>query len=311
LADLIQIDGETAAVAAAEAITAEGAGSIIRQTWAEAKDEILRAQQMFNTWYGAASSAGGGAWAVLGTSYTAASIARVKPSQIVAGSPYANDSSAVHTWLAYLALRNFYRTAANRKVKDRYDQKFQRYTAEAARVWGALRANGLPVVFRPLEAPGALHAVNAGTWSAANLSAVAGGSGADTAVDVAATWVDQSAYLSPAVKGNAESGPSATATFTVPASNLLQVSIAGLNPPAGVAEPVGIADGMVVPLNATGWNVYAGVAGGALTLQNAVPVPVATKTWTAAGALTANGAGLGGGQYADRNLFFQRTINRA
>src|SRR4051794_12571758 len=93
LADLVQIDGEIASVAAAETITVAGAGSIIRESWAEAKNEILRAQQLYNTWYGASNLGGSGSWAVLAASYTAASIARVKPSQIVAHSPYAADIS--------------------------------------------------------------------------------------------------------------------------------------------------------------------------------------------------------------------------
>ncbi len=311
LAQLIQIDGEIADVATAESITVEGAGGIIRQTWVEAKNEILRSQQLYNTFYGAGNLAGAGSWAVLAGSYTAASIPRIKPAQIVASSPYANDVSTFATWLAYAALTNFYRSAANRKIKDRYEQKYDRYKSEAQRAFGNLRANGLPVIFRPLECPGALHAVNAGPWGAGNVTGVSSGTAAAAAWDVAITWADQAYYVSPAAKGNAESGPSAVVTHSPLVNQVLRVSIAGLNPPAGSPDPVGIADGQVVPLNATGWNVYAGPSGGALTLQNAVPVPVATKTYTLAGAPTSSGDVLGGGQFADRNLFFQRTLNRA
>jgi hypothetical protein len=311
-ADLAQIDGEIGDVAGAESITVDGAGGIIRQAWAEAKNELLRAQQLYNTWYGASSLAGGGSWAVLSSSYTAASISRIKPSQIVVGSAYANDVSSLETWLSYLALRNFYRAAANRKVKDRYEAKYIRYTGAAATAWGTLRANGLPIVFRPLECPGALHAVNAGTWGAANVTGVAGGSAGAALYDVAVTYVDQSQYLSTAVKGNGESGPSAlVAAFQLAASHYLSVSIAGLIPPAGVPDQVGIADGQVVPLNASGWNVYACVTGGVPTLQNGSPVPIATLSYTFAGVPTTTGPALGSGQFPDRNLFFQRTLNRA
>lgn len=310
-ADLAQIDSEVPKVASAESITVDGAGGIIRQTWAEAKNELLRAQQLYNTWYGASSLAGGGSWAVLSASYTAASIPRVKPSQIVVSSAYADDVSSVQTWLAYLALKNFYRAAANRKIKDRYDTKFVRYTAAAATAWGTLRANGLPIVFRPLECPGALHAVNAGTWGAASVSGVSGGSGGAAAYDVAITYVDQTQYISPAVKGNGESGPGALITFSLAASHFLSISIAGLNPPDGAPDQVGIADGQVVPLNASGWNIYAAVTGGVLTLQNATPIAIAAQTYAFAGAPTTAGAALGSGQFPDRNLFFQRTLNRA
>jgi hypothetical protein len=311
-AQLDAIDGEASDVAAAESITIEGAGSIIRQSWSEALNEILRAQQLFNTWYGASSLSQSGTAAIIGASYSSASVSRVKPAQIVTSGAYAGAASSLETWLAYVALKNFYRMASNRKIKDRYDAKFKRYSDEAARMWGTLRANGLPTVFRPLECPGALHAVRAGTWSAANVTAAAGGaSGSGVAYDVAITWVDQSAYLSPAAKGNSESGPSATITFTVPAAHYLSVSIAGLNPPGGVPDAVGLADGQVVPLNASGWNLYAGPTGGALTLQNATPLPVATISYTLGAPPTATGAALGPGQFADRNLFFQRTLNRA
>jgi hypothetical protein len=310
-ADLAQIDSEVAAVASAESITIDGAGGIVRQTWTEAKSEILRAQQLYNTWYGASSLAGSGSWAVLSASYTAASIARVKPSQIVVSSAYAGDASSLETWLSYSALANFYRAAANRKIKDRYDAKFTRYQAQAARAWGTLRANGLPVVFRPLECPGALHGVNAGTWGAANVTAVSGGASLLAVYDVAITYVDQSQYLSAASKGNGESGPAATITFSLPASHHLSISIAGLNPPNGAPAQVGIADGQVVPLNASGWNVYVGPTGLGLTLQNATPIGIGTLSYTFAGAPTTNGAPLQDGQFADRNLFFQRTLNRA
>jgi hypothetical protein len=310
--DLTQIDGEICDVATAEKITVDGAGGIIRQAWAEAKNEILRAQQLYNTWYGASSLSGSGSWAVLSASYTAASIARIKPAQIVVSSAYAEDVSSLQVWLSYLALRNFYRAAANRKVKDRYEAKFIRYTAAAATAWGTLRANGLPVIFRPLECPGALHAVNPGTWGPANVSGVAGGSAAAALYDIAITYVDQSQYISPTVKGNGESGPgAAVVALQLAASHYLSVSIAGLNPPNGIPDQVGIADGQVVPLNASGWNVYAAATGGILTLQNVSPIPIATLGYTFAGVPTTNGPALQQGQFADRNLFFQRTLNRA
>jgi hypothetical protein len=310
--DLTQIDGEISDVATAESITVDGAGGIIRQAWAEAKNEILRAQQLYNTWYGASSLAGGGSWAVLSASYTAASIPRVKPAQIVVSSAYADDVSSLQTWLSYLALRNFYRAAANRKIKDRYEAKFIRYAAAAASAWGTLRANGLPIVFRPLECPGALHAVNAGAWGPSSVSGVAGGSAAAALYDIAITYVDQSQYISPAVKGNGESGPGAlVVAFQLAASQHLSASIAGLNPPNGAPDKVGIADGQVVPLNASGWNVYAAATGGALTLQNVSPIPIATLSYTLAAAPTTTGPVLQSGQFPDRNLFFQRTLNRA
>lgn len=309
-AALTQVDGEIEAVAAAESIILEGALGVIRQSWTEAKNEILKAQQLYNTWLGAGSLASGSA-AVLGSAYSSSSIPRIKPSQIVVSSAYGFDATPLVTWMSYLALVNFYRAAANRKLKDRYDAKFTRYKGEAGRMWGILRSTGLPVLFRPMECPGAVHAVNAGQWGASNVTAVSGGSAAQAAYDVAITWVDQSQYVSPSVKGNAESGPSAVVTITVPATHVIQISILNLHPPAGVPDQVGVSEGQVVPLTATGWNVYAGGSGGILTLQNTSPIPVATTSYTLAGVPTSNGWALGPGQFADRSLFFQNIMSRA
>ncbi len=128
-------------------------------------------------------------------------------------------------------------------------------------------------------------------------------------MSVAITWYDGSKYTSQASKGNAESGPSSIVQFLIPAGKLLMVDISGLNPPAGAADPVGTSSGTWLPLNATAWNIWAGVPGGPLYLQKE-GVPIATKTWTLAADPVYSGSVLGLGQFSDLNICFQNTVMR-
>jgi hypothetical protein len=86
------------------------------------------------------------------------------------------------------------------------------------------------------------------------------------------------------------------------AGNVAVVSIASLVAPTG-AQPLGsIPFAIVEYMRATGWNVYAGVAGGPLYLQNSSPLPIATKTFTFPSDPLTNTSVVGPGQYAERNL---------
>jgi hypothetical protein len=46
-------------------------------------------------------------------------------------------------------------------------------------------------------------------------------------------------------------------------------------------------------------------------LQNATPIPIATKSYSMSALPVLTGNLMGAGQYADLNLFFMRTISRA
>jgi hypothetical protein len=304
LDDLLAIDGEIGDVGATENITITGQGGIIRQSWSECKNELLESQQQYSVGYW-------GPWDLLSVGNSFSAAPRILASQIVTGTQYSADTSWVKTWMAYRALLLFYSSAANRKAKDRYQLKADKYAKCSNRHWCTVVSNGLPIAFQPLECPGAIHGYSAGIWSASGLSAVSGGAGAGGMVDVALTYVDQSKYVSSIAKNNAESGPSAIADINLGASQFLQVSIAALSPPSTARMMnLGRADGVVTSLLATGWNIYAGPSGGVLTLQNVAPIPIGTATYTFTAQIGNTGPVVAQGQYADRNLPLTKQFNR-
>lgn len=305
-ADLAALDPEVPDVAVAEGITIEGEAGIARQAWEECATVLLERMESF----------GGSYFAAHGQHlypFGAGSChARVFLSQIVVSDPYARRVSPIERWMIYEALVLFYRAAVNRTIEDRYQVKLDRFGEAAKEHRKRLWRRGLPVVFEPLPAPGALHEWHSGVWSAANLSGVAGGANPETQYDVAITWVDRSRYGSPAWKGNAESGPSAVLRYALAANHWLQVDIGTLNPPAGGAvyqnSP---ADGDFRQLQATHWNLYVGLAGQPLWLQNASPIPVDAPVYALAGTPSGGGEPLEPGQKPDINYAFMNLLHRA
>jgi len=309
-ADLLQIDSEVSTVANASkpAIVVDGAGSICELAWRQCGQKILTAQQLYSSVFVAVGTSGSHQAAVNYIGGPARNQARTRLNQVVATeSQYANTSSPIQLWLAYSALAMFYRDASARKGNDRFQEKYNRYLENADFQWRQLRQLGLPWIAQPLEAPGSKHGVNAGTWAVANLSTVAG-SGTEQALQVAITYYDGSKYISEANTANAESGPSEILAFAQPDASVVRVSIASLNPPAGVMPQVGLSQGAYTPLNATHWILWLGAAAGPLYWQAAVPI--GTKTFTLAGDPVLSGAMLGAGQYPDLLLVFQNLVGR-
>jgi hypothetical protein len=272
--DLQAIEPELSDIADACSITIDGDAGIIRQSWNESADVLNETMQAF----------GGDiiAWPGTLTTYGAFGInrPRVRLNQITTTTPWGRRTSPLKRWLIYRALTLLYRECLNRTDKDRYEKKWNRAKDALAVAWRNLWANGLPYVSIPLEAPGAVHAYYAGEWSATNLSLLTQGTSEAQTVFVAITWVDQnSGYVGPTNKNNAESGPSQVLSINVPANNVVQISILGLNPPGpgagGVLQPPrGIADGPYITRAATGWNVYAGTSATGMLLQNPIPLPL-------------------------------------
>jgi hypothetical protein len=326
VAALTLVDSEVATVAATAvpAITVDGPGSICEQAWSECSQTILAAMQSYVS-VPAQSGAGYHTAAVQNTGVPARTQARVRLNQIVATDPYYSVSqSPLQTWMAYHALAMFYRDASARFKQDRFKDKFTRYAQEADFKWRRLRSTGLPMVYNPLEAPGAKHAFRAGVWGAANVTASAGGTNpAAQPILVAITWYDGSLYTSrltpPAgdidPQHNAESGSSLVLPFVIPIDNFLTVSIASLNPPTGYPDPVGLSSGTWTPRNATNWNIYAGLVPAAnvpatLYLQQE-GIPIATKQVTLAADPIYIAPVLSLGQYSDIPLAFLNLAMRA
>ena len=308
LQDLLAIDPEIAEIADAEGITVEGDAGITREAWEECVDTLLDAMQAF----------GGDiiAWPGTLTTYGAFGISRprLRPHQIVVTATYGRRTSPLKRWMTYATLVMFYRAASNRRTSDRYEQKWNNFKDEIKAHWRNLWSTGLPMVALPLPCPGAVHEYMAGDWDGDNISFAPPGWGTgeptEQSYDVAVTWVDQTNYTSPDNKQNSESGPSRALTVTVPAGQVITVDIGTLNPPGSLTLPRGIADGPYVSRKASGWNVYVGQPGKALYLQNASPLPVATITYTLAGAPVLSGAMLQPGQTPDANYTFQRVLQR-
>lgn len=311
-ADLVDLDSEVLEVAAA-GNTPVSIDDKIREAWDECADTLLAHMQSFggvvNMLVGA-----GVQMATLLTNYgMGVSRSRIWLSQVVVDEPYANRMSPLKRWMAYQALAMFYRDAAERVAHDRYDLKRERYEKDGARAWGRCQGRGLPVVLQPLPAPGSIHEFNSGTWGTSNVSSVVSGGATGGTFVVVVTWVDSSKYSSSTSKGNGESGPSGLATpAAVTAGHALHIDITSLVPPNGRPYQSGtFANGILAMLTATHWNVYAGPLGSTLTLQNANPIPVATKTYTLAGDPTSTGAVLAPGQMPDANYAFLNVLQRA
>ncbi len=310
LADLAAVDSEVAAVAmtAKPPIVIDGAGSICEQNWAECQQKILSAMQSYVSYPAQTGMPATHIAAVTNVGVPARTQARIRLNQIVTSDPnYGVSQSALKTWMVYAALAMFYRDASSRLGKDRFEEKYQRYDYEARCKWSRARNAGLPMLYNPMECPGAKHAWGAGSWSGANLTTVAGSGSAQT-VQVAITYYDASKYTSEAVNGNAESGPSAVLDKAIPAASVLHVDITSLNPPTGVMDPVGLSAGLMTPLNCTHWVIWVGTPGGPYYWQAAVPI--ATKTYTLAGNPVLSGSILGSGQYPSLSLVFQNLVMR-
>ena len=318
-ADLIDIDGEIPDVAnnMKPPVTVDGPGSVCEQAWREAGQQITAAQQIYSSYLATPGMSTGHTAAVNNTGVPARTQPRIRLNQIVAhDQTYASSKSAIQIWMAYMALRNFYRNASSRLGKDRFQEKMLRYQEDTLHRWRELRATGLPFVYQNFDAPGAKHSFNAGVWNSANVTTAAAGGLAGGNFVAAITWYDSSKYVSQSVKANAESGPSQIQAIA-PATNMaIKVDITSLNPPTGAADPVGTALGTLLPLNATHWNIWVGAAPNdpnvapVLYLQKE-SVPIATKSFTLTTDPVLSGSVLTQGQFSESNLAFQNLVQRA
>ena len=230
--------------------------------------------------------------------------------------------SAFQRWVKYRCLHDFYRACFARKVNDRYEKKMNFYGEETKRHWDTLEGNGFPIVLNPLSAPAAYYEPGVGTWNASNLSAVSGGTQPAAAnYEVVVTYVsmttNSAAYVSPLMQNGAESAGSPKATVSTTAAQVIAINITSLNPPNGLMQnAIGTASGYFAPMAATHWNVYVrqvpiSVGIHPLYLQNSVPIPIATKTYTLANAPVLSGYELNAGQPAQYDFTAQNMLWRA
>jgi len=303
------IDGEFSKVATAESMNAT---AFIAEAVAASGDDFVGRIQSFSGYLCGVGANANHQAAVLNILSTAINRPRALLNQICVSEPNPTRT-AFRRWVQYFVLCEFYVAMSNRKVNDRYATKAKNYEKQRRRFWETLKGNGFPVVAAPLPCPGATLEYNAGTWGSSNVTAVAGGTApSPVTYDVSVTWCSSPNYVSSANQGNAESGGAAVQSILVPPANVISVNITGLNPPNGtVAVAIGTAQGIYSPQIATHWNVYAGITGQTLHLQNSTPIPVATTSYLFTAAPVATGFPQNAGQAAQWDMAFVNMLWRA
>jgi hypothetical protein len=217
----------------------------------------------------------------------------IRLNQVVVTSRYANSTSPIQDWVTSYALVKLYdRLAGSINVtdsanRDLFLQKRNKYRhILEEELFPVLMRVGVQTVRLPLDCPGAMKIPYSGTWGVNNVTAVSKTGTSGGTFDIAITYVDQSQsnrYRGPGQVNNYESHPSAVISGLVIAPNqALSVSITSLNPPNGqIPEPMRYANYSGMTAQATGWNLYIGLTGGTLFLQNPIaPYPITTQVVT-------------------------------
>lgn len=314
-ADLITLDAEVEDVAAAQGITLDDPNiGLIHRSLAESASALMKYQQVFGGYLTNQNISGNHYNAVMNVGLPAVNRSRILMSQVVVDALVCNEWSVLKTWAAYKSLARFFTDAANRTLKDRYETKALRYKKEVTSTYfEAVRALGLPIVRQPLPCPGAVYEIGTGNWGAANVTTAAGaGTDITDTFDFAITWVDQSMYVGPTNKQNCESGTSAIVSLQLPSTgNVFVVNINGLNPPVTAQPNATLPVSVVAYGNATGWNLYVGLTGETLYLQNATPIPVAIKSYALPTDPVTSGFASDMGQFPELYFTFQNIIQRA
>ena len=313
--DLLRIDSEVSVVATSEGITLTGDNGLLRGAVEEAANEMMKLVISFGGYLNAGDLTANHLAAVLNVGVGNSVRQKIGLQQVVVSGDVPGQWNWIKQWTVFWALKTFYRDAFARLGGDRYKAKMDFYKEELQRrITPNLWALGIPMVIRPLVRPAAKFERNTGTWDASNVVPVTGAGTAITSFDVIITYVDMSQpnfYASAATPNNCESEPSDILTVTPDGTQVIQVNITSLRPPTGAQHPSQIMVVVVSPLKATHWNVYVGLQGGTLYLQNSSPIPIATKTYTLAGDPVLSGYKAGNGQWPDRRLSLIPTRQRA
>lgn len=308
-ADLMSEDPDIQDAADSLGITLGGSSGAIRRGIEEAGRYLENMLVSFTTYISSNDISANHLAAVFYTGSMPNQRRRFTLAQVVVSGQNLEYWSDCKIWAMNWVLKRFYITAANKSETDRYTNKRDYYTKRnAIEMWPSFKQSGIPVVFRPMPAPDQAQARNPGTW----LASLVVGSGVTTvAYDVAVSYVDQSVYINETLNGNGEGQASQVQTLTPTTGHVIQADITDLNPPNGALNLADISRGFVVPRNATGWNVWVGLTGQTLYLQNATPIPIATKIFTLPGDPVLSGFSVGQGQFADAFVSLHNLSKRA
>lgn len=312
-ADLNIIDGEFSSLAAAEKVVVDSSSSSVlyHSTLSAASDFTARIQNFSGYLVGVGVNSNHMA-AVLNILSTAINRPRALMQQITVIEPNPMRSSFAR-WVRFNCLYDFYRNLYMKRSKEeRFAIKMAMYDNEKKRHLKILTGTGFPVVISPLSCPGAIWDYGSGTWGVSNVVALAGGTQPGSVTyDVSITWCSLPGYTSPTLQNGAESGGSTRVTLTVAANHLLQVSLVNLNPPNGIMQnAIGTAPGIYSPMTASHWNVYVGVTGQPMYLQNTIPIPIATTTFNCGGPPVLTGFQQNAGQPAQYDFTMMNVLSR-
>lgn len=229
-------------------------------------------------------------------------------SQLVVSGEAEDNWSALKQWVAGRTLVEFYRAAANKKF-DRYSDRHEGMLEEVKQeLWPAFKRRGLPIIFNPLVAPGAIME-RVGTFDADNVTLTAGAGTSTANFEFAVTWVGDR-YVTASQKFNSESYRSARVNKAMVNGQVAVVNIADLTPPNGQQPEFTKSSCRYTPGRATGWNVWAGTPGGTLYRQNANVIPIATTSFTLPGDPLLTGEKADLGQFEDIVLEIKTQVVR-
>jgi len=297
--DLLILDAEAVEVADAHGISVDGT---IHHAIEECAHDLLSRQQSFTGYLSGLGIGAGHLAAVFQGISSSVSRPYIRLSNIVVSSGYPQLSSPIQHWTEFYALYMLYRAAYMRKQNDRYESKMLLYKDEAKTAWATIQDQGLSVVLQPFPCPGATNETNAGTWDHSNVSVVTA-TASGGVFDAAVSWTGAS-YVSQAERGNAESALSSSVRVIVTTNKAIKVDITSCIAPTGTMPQVGTAEGQIVYLQATGWNVWIGETNGHLYLQNPTPIAIATKTYELSADPVLTGSQDHAGQFADYQFAF-------
>lgn len=272
--DLISEESEIQDDADALDISLIGSDGVIRRGIEEAGRWLENQLVSFTTYISSNDMSANHMAAVFYTGSVPNQRRRITLDQIVVSGRNDLYWSEIKIWAVNWVLKRFYITASNRSTTDKYSKKRDYYTKrQDLEMWPSLKQSGMPIVYRPMPAPDAAQARHPGTWLA---SAVAGSSINTASYDVAISFVDLSRFTAEGSRfnQNGEGQPSQVQAVLITAGQVIQIDITNLNLPNGAVSLAEIARGFVVPLNATAFNVWVGLTGQTLYLQNDTPMPV-------------------------------------
>lgn len=317
--DLVAMDPEVPDVAVTERITLDGPGGVIRRAKSMAEQTLSRFMSFANF------SPNDLTFRDVNFPITApefrynyAGFAQL----VISGESWSHWSS-LKNFVVAKTLIEFYRMASNKNA-DRYSDRHEGMQDQLTKeFWPNFKRRGLPIIFNPLPAPGAIME-RAGTFGlfqgSVSLVAGAGTLAVPQGTDFAVTWVG-SRYANPTApmfdeksKNNQESGRSARVNIQLQAGEVAKVSILGLDYPNGNQPEFTKSSCRYSPGVAVGWNVWAGDPNDPdkiMYRQNtAGPIPIATTFWTLPGDPVLSGEQLGLGQFEQVVLEVRSQLQR-